>query len=252
MRHLDLLVVRHPRLRKIDYQRLIQRAKADPAAHWNEIVETSAPIVYTMALRFASHLGNSEALAEEATKQVFDRIRRNDFAILRDYVGYGKWTTLLVRLTQRAPALAELRREREHPVGHAGQALEDADGPIPSLEPRYADLLAQEGDRFFTAMRRVLGTCHRRDRLMLGFRYEQGLTLRELDQIFRLGTPQRVAALLDRLLGSLQPIRAVADAWSMPIAQRHALLRVVVQRLYATESMETDETKPIAPALQSR
>ena len=45
MRHFDLLLMRHPHLRAIDYQRLVQRVKEDPAAHWNELVEACAPIV---------------------------------------------------------------------------------------------------------------------------------------------------------------------------------------------------------------
>jgi len=130
--------------------------------------------------------------------------------------------------------------------------MTDDDQPVPVLEARYADLLEKEGERFFVAMKRVIGVLHRRDRLMLGFRYEQGLTLRELDMIFRLGTPQRVGNLLDRLLGILQPLRAVGDAWEMPHEQRHALLRVVVHKLFDEGSMETDEDRAAGPALQHR
>ena len=252
MRHLDVLLLRHPHLRHIDYQRLVQKVKEDPRAHWDELVEASAPIVYTAARRLARGLGNVDALAEEATRQVFETLRRDDFALIRSYVGYGKWPSELVRLTQLTPALSELRREREYPDLDLSRPVADPDQEIPVLEQRYADLLEKEGERFFTAMRRVIGVLHRRDRLMLGFRYEQGLTLRELDQIFRLGTPERVGRLLDRLLGYLQPLRAVGDAWEMPHEQRHALLRVVVVRLYGETSMETDEEKHVAPALQGR
>ncbi len=250
MRHYDVLLVRHPHLRHIDYQRLLQRAKSDPAGHWDELVDVSAPLVYTAAQRLAPQNSNAASVAEATTVKVFEQIRRDDFSIVRAYVGYGKWASQLVRLTQLA--LAEDRRERDYPSQDLATALADPDQPIPALDPRFAALLEQEGERFFTAMRRVIHVLHRRDRLMLGFRYEQGLSLRELDQIFRLGTPERVGKLLDRLLGYLQPIRAIGDAWDMPHDQRHALLRVVVQRLYAESSMETYEDRAITPALQAR
>lgn len=252
MRHFDVLLLRHPHLRNIDYQRLLQRVKTDPPAHWDELVEASAPIVHTAALRLASRLGNAPSVAEAALQQVFEQIRRDDFAIVRAYVGYGKWPSELVRLTQLAPALRDARREREFPEQSLDRPIADPDQSVPVLEPRFAALLEQEGEKFFVAMRRVIRVLHRRDRLMLGFRYEQGLSLRELDQIFRLGTPERVGKLLDRLLGYLQPIRAVGDAWEMPHEQRHALLRVVVHRLYSESSMETEEDRTIAPALQAR
>jgi hypothetical protein len=252
MRHLDLLLLRHPELRNVDYQRLVQKVKLDPAAHWAELADASAPIVYTAALGLAQHKGNAESLAEEATRQVFELIAANDFAVVRDYVGYGKWTSELVRLTQLAPVLSDLRRDREFPEIALDRAVEDPDQAIPVLEPRFAQLLDKEGDRFFDAMRKVIGVLHRRDRLMLGLRYEQGLTLRELDQVFRLGTPERVGSLLDRLLGYLQPLRAVGDAWQMPHEQRHALLRVVVHDVYQRTSMGTPADRKIAPAMQGR
>lgn len=252
MRHLDLLILRHPRLRNVDYQRLVQRAKEDPAAHWDELVDASAPIVHSMAQRMADHLGNRDALAEEATVQTFEAIAREDFAVVREYVGYGKWASQLVRILQNTPVMSEARRAREYPPVDPAIALDDPDQPVPVLEPKYAELLEKEGERFFVAMKRVIAVLHRRDRLMLGFRYEQGLTLREIDQIFRVGTPERVGKLLDRLLGYLQPIRAVGDAWEMPHEQRHALLRVVVHRLFGEGTMETDEDRSSGPALQHR
>jgi len=157
-----------------------------------------------------------------------------------------------VRILMKTDALRDARRGREYPPVDLALPIEDDAQPVPVLEARYADLLEKEGERFFVAMKRVIGVLHRRDRLMLGFRYEQGLTLRELDMIFRLGTPQRVGNLLDRLLGILQPLRAVGDAWEMPHEQRHALLRVVVHKLFDEGSMETDEDRAAGPALQHR
>ena len=252
MRHLDLLIMRHPRLRHVDYQRLVQRVKLDPPAHWDEFVEATIPIVHAMAQRLARGAGQRDAVAEEATRQVYEALKADDFAVIRDYVGYGRFPSQLVRMLMKTEALSEGRRAREYPPVDPALPIEDDDQPVPVLEARYAELLEKEGERFFVAMKRVIGALHRRDRLMLGFRYEQGLTLRELDQLFRLGTPQRVGTLLDRLLGYLQPIRAVGDAWDMPHEQRHALLRVVVHELFGKASMETDEDRSTGPALQHR
>ena len=60
MRHFDLLLMRHPHLRSIDYQRLVQRVKNDPAAHWDEFVAACAPVVLTAALRLAPDLVPTE------------------------------------------------------------------------------------------------------------------------------------------------------------------------------------------------
>lgn len=244
--------MRHPRLRHVDYQRLVQRVKQDPAAHWDEFVEATCPIVHAMALRLAHGAGHRDAVAEEATRQVFEALADDDYAVIRAYVGYGKFPSQLVRMLMKTEALQKGRHGREYPTVDLARPIEDDDQTIPVLEARYAELLEQEGERFFKAMARVIGVLHRRDRLMLGFRYEQGLTLRELDMIFRLGTPERVGNLLDRLLGILQPLRAVGDAWEMPHEQRHALLRVVVHKLYGEGSMETDEDRAAGPALQHR
>lgn len=252
MRHLDLLIMRHPRLRHVDYQRLVQRVKLDPPAHWDEFVDATIPIVYGMAKRLARGAAQQDAVAEEATRQLYHALEDDDFAVIRDYVGYGRFPSQLVRMLMKTEALRDGRRGREYPPVDPALPIEDDDQPVPVLESRYADLLEKEGERFFVAMKRVIGVLHRRDRLMLGFRYEQGLTLRELDQIFRLGTPERVGNLLDRLLAVLQPLRAVGDAWDMPHEQRHALLRVVVHRLYGEHSMETDEDRSSGPALQHR
>ena len=105
MRHFDLLLMRHPHLRSIDYQRLVQRVKEDPAAHWDELVEACAPIVLTAALWLARDIGNAEAVAEQATVQVFHALAANDYALVRSYIGYGKFSSELVRLTQQAPVL---------------------------------------------------------------------------------------------------------------------------------------------------
>ena len=250
MRHFDLLLMRHPHLRSIDYQRLVQRVKTDPPAHWDELVEACTPIVLTAALRMARSVGNAKALAEQATVQVFQMLAKDDYALIRAYVGYGKFPSELVRLTQLAPVLAEPRQGREFPALSGETAIEDADAPVPALDSQYVELLEKEGPDFVTAVRRVVQVLHRRDRLMLGLRYEQGLTVRELDQIFRLGTPERVAGILDRLVSSIQPIVAVASAWELDDAQRHALARRVLFLVFSSGSLESDEDLDASPALQ--
>jgi len=235
----------------VDYQRLVMRAQADPEAAWDDLVEASVPIVYTAALRLADDLRNGPSMAEEATVEVFDRLADDDFALVRGFVGNGKWSTYLVRLTQQTPILRDRRQERERPAASVEQPLVDPDGSVPALDPSVAELLEREGEPFLVAMRRSLSTLHRSDRLLLGLRYEQDLTLRELDHLLRLGTPGRIAALVDRVGEALQPLRAVAEAWSLEDDQKRALLRVLVRRLYA-RSMETDEDRTIAPATQHR
>ena len=250
MRHFDLLLMRHPHLRSIDYQRLVQRVKEDPAGHWDEFVQACAPIVLTAATRLARGIGSSRALAEQATVEVFKQLATNDYELIRSYIGYGKFPSELVRLTQLTPALAGPRQEREFPQPGAG--IEDPDSPVPALDQSYLSLLEKEGQEFTQAVRRAVSVLHRRDRLMLAMRYEQGLTTAELDQVFRLGSAKRVAGILDRLIAQVQPIVAVAKAWELDDVQRHALARHVLPEVFAAGSMETDEELTTSPALQHR
>jgi DNA-directed RNA polymerase specialized sigma24 family protein len=249
MLHLDLLLKRHPALRSVDYQRLVQRAKLNPEATWAELVEASIPIVYTAALRLADDLRNGPGMAEEATREVFEKIRDDDFAILRGYVGLGKWPSLLVRLTQKTGVLSQRRREHELPSHPEQLTLGDPDQPIPALDAVVARRLEAEGERFLLAMRKVIGVLHRRDRLLLSLRYEQGLTLRELDKIFGIGSAHRVGSILDRLADSLQPLHAVSEAWGLDAGQKHAVLREIVVKVFE-QSMESSQDRPSAPALQ--
>ncbi|HKI84544.1 MAG TPA: hypothetical protein VKA63_09440 [Candidatus Krumholzibacteria bacterium] len=253
MRHIDRLIQEDPKLRQTDYQRLVQKAKQDPRAHWAELVRVSAPVVYTMAERLGAHLPEGGSVTEEVTRQVFERIADDDFAIVRNYVGFGKWTSLLLRLTQESPLLAQRRQEREWPQlaeeGPVEVILDDRNGSIPELLPKLQDLCDQEGERFLQALWKALRTFHRRDRLLLGMRYEQGLSLKELDMIFRLGTPERVASLLARLRDSLQPFTAVRDAWEIPGEQEEALLRYTLGQLFRARSLATHEHAPQAPAV---
>jgi hypothetical protein len=255
MKHIQRLIQEDPRLRHVDYQLLVQKAKVDPNAHWEELVRTSAPIVHTAAWRLAEHLPEGASVAEEVTRQVFEAIAGNDYEILRSYIGYGKWPSLLVRLTQQSPLLAERRRDREYPElpseGRPPIALADPDGPIGPLSPQIEELCEKEGQPFLQALRKSVRILHRRDRLMLAMRYEQGLTLAELDQLFRLGTPDRVAALLKRIRQNLQPFRAVAEAWQLPEDQEEPLLRFTLGRILREHSMATVDEDKLAPAVAS-
>jgi len=255
MKHIKRLIQEDPQLRHVDYQLLVQKAKGDPDAHWEELVRASAPIVYTAAWRLADHLPEGASVAEEVTRQVFDAIVDDDYAILRAYVGYGQWPSLLVRLCEESPLLSERRHEREYPElpqeGRPPIALIDPDGPIGELDPEIEEFCDKEGPRFLDALRKSMKIMHRRDRLLLAMRYEQGLTLAELDQLFRLGSPQRVAALLKRIRQNLQPFSAVAVAWNLDEEQEEPLLRFTLGRILRAHSMATVDEDKLAPAVAS-
>ena len=255
MRHIVRLIQEDPTLRDTDFERLVQKAKEDPRAHWDELVRASAPLVFTLAKRLSAHLPEGGSVAEEVTRQVFERIADDDFAIVREHVGFGKWTSLLLRLTQQSPLLSQRRREREWPAlaeeGPVEIELADRDGSIPALQPRVQDLCEKEGERLLDAMVKALRTLHRRDRLLLAMRYEQGLRLAEIDLIFRLGTPERVASLLARTRNSVQPFVAVREAWNLPAEQEEALMRHILGQIFRARSLATHEPAPQAPAALS-
>jgi len=247
------LIQEDPRLRDVDFQRLVQKAKEDPRAHWDELVRASAPIVYTLATRLASPLPEGSSVAEEVARQVFATIADDDFAIVRNYVGYGKWTSLLLRLTETSPLLREGRQQREWPPipekGRPSVTLDDPDGPIAELDPRLEKLCDEEGDRLLEALWKSIHILHRRDRLLLAMRYEQGLHLKELDQLFHLGSPARVSSLLEKVRHSLQPFNAIVDAWKVPAEQEEPLLRKTLGVLFRERSLATHDRQPAAPAV---
>jgi DNA-directed RNA polymerase specialized sigma subunit len=237
MQHLDLLIRKHPELRKVDYQRLVQRVKEDPQSHWNELVEHCAPIVYAMAQRLAGGQLHRDAVAEQATQELFESLKDDDYARIRSYVGFGKWPSLLLQWTSQCEALREIQGE-EH-----GLAAPDE---------RTERLLAEEGQRFVEHMELAIGRLHRRDRLLLGMRYEQKLSLPELDHVFRLGSPDRIQSLLDRIGASLQPLTAVGDAWQLEADQQEAVLAYCVEKIFASGSQESSKDENIAEAIQQR
>jgi len=253
MRHIDRLIQEDPRLRGVDFQRLALRAKEDPREHWEELVQSSAPIVTTLARRLAAHLPEGVSVAEEVTREVFAAIADDDFAVLRSFVGYGKWTSLLLRLTQESSLLQKGRREREWPPlvdqGRPVVVLDDPDAPIGELDEGLEKLIDQESERFLDALWKSVHILHRRDRLLLAMRYEQGLYLKELDTLFHLGTPRRVASLLEKARHGLQPFTAVVDAWSVPADQEEALLRRTLGVVFRERSLATHDDHQPAPAV---
>jgi hypothetical protein len=255
MRHIDRLIQEDPKLRDTDFQRLAQQAKANPQRDFGRLVQVSAPVVFTMAERLSAHSPERGSVAEEVTRQVFARLADDGFAAIRAYVGFGRWTSLLLRWTQTAPLLAKRRQMREMPPladeGPVDVTLQDPDGPIGELDPAVRDLCEKEGQRFLDALWKAMRTLHRRDRLLLAMRYEQGLRLVELDMLFRLGTPTRVASLLARLRGSLQPLRAVREAWKLAPQQEEALMRFTLGQILRTRSLETHKQAPPPVAVPS-
>jgi hypothetical protein len=242
MQHLDRLIRQHPKLRAVDFQRLLLRMRSQPEAHWPELVRGSAPLAYSMALRLVGDRPEGAALAERATFELFSLLRADDFARLRSVVGFGRWPSLLLRWLRETSALADL----------PALAVPDREDPIPQPDEKVLRTLTAEGERLFEHMRRVLRALHRRDRLLLTLRYEQQLTMGEIEQIFRLGSPARVSSLLGRLEATLQPVRAVAEASQLDDTQRRALLAELVRRIFAATDMQSDEHRATALATAHR
>ena len=240
MQHLDLLIQSHPKLRNVDFQRLILAAQEDPAASWAQVVEASAPIVYTAALRLVGARRGAAAAAEQACFEVLEAIHADDYRVLRDFIGFGKWTSLLIRLTEQTPTMMEMRSDSSF------------DASIPELDERSRGLLDSEGSGLLDHVVKVVKGLHRDDRLLLAMRYEQGLTLAELDQLFRLGSPERIESLLSRLRASLQPTSAVAEAWSLSDEQAEAVVAHLIRQVLERGSMDNDEEAPEAPLLSRR
>jgi hypothetical protein len=129
---------------------------------------------------------------------------------------------------------------------------EGEESALPQLDERSLHLLEKEGPRFIEHIARAMGRLHRRDRLLLAMRYDQKLSLRELDHVFLLGSPERIQSLLARIATALQPLMAVSDVWQLEDDQQEAVLAHAVERAFAAGSQESDKDRAEARAVQQR
>lgn len=194
----------------------------DPASRdqaWDAFVEVHSRLLLSVSRRFG---GGDDDDAMDRYAYVLEQLRCDDFRRLRVYTidGPGKFTTWLVAVARRLCLDHHRRRygrPRGEPDGHAvleriaRRHLVDfvteeldpfdsdgSDGSNPETELRAKQLRE--------ALSEALGGLPSRDRLMLGFRYEAGLTAREIARLMDFPSVFHVYRRLNRVQGSLRTL----------------------------------------------
>jgi RNA polymerase sigma factor (sigma-70 family) len=165
---------------------------------WDAFIRTHSRLLLSTARQF----GGDHDAAMDRYAYLLEQLRHDDFRRLRGYAAEerSKFTTWLVVVARRL-CLDYRRRRYGRPRGepdHAAQlehvvrkrlvdfVAEDldpsgpisADGPDPEMELRAVQLRE--------ALNGALRSLPSRDRLLLAFRYEQGMTAREIARLMRL------------------------------------------------------------------
>ena len=133
---------------------LVRRCRAGDGAAWEEIVQTYSRRIYNLAYRFTSR----PDAAEDLTQEVFVRLCKDDFRLLRSYdparASLSTWLTIVARSTARDG----LRRRRAEsvPIDAVPEAQLAIDPVEPAqklklpealLSPRQREILAMLYDR---------------------------------------------------------------------------------------------------------
>jgi RNA polymerase sigma factor (sigma-70 family) len=202
---------------------------------WRVFVEKYSRFVYTVALRLLTDPPpQREEQAQQVYCSVFERLRRDDFRILRDFQGRCRFTTYLFRMVQtsRSSLLRGVQRERERVdyVDFADEAnraviaaadAEEADREAPALSP----------EKLRHEIERLLDDLSPRERLLVKLRFQKGLKLREIAEVLGLRDTNAAAYELRKALQRFEPLSALAGGdWSSP--EQKLVLGVLERQLF--------------------
>ena len=201
----------------------------EPAARdaaWARFVGTYSRLL----LHAARSVARDRDAAMDGYAYALEQLRGDDFHRLRGFAsdGRSKFTTWLVvvvrrlcldearrrygRKPQTGEAGSEAHAARRRLVDHVVEQIEVAELADPSGSPPDVALRAAELN---AALAAAVATLEPADRLLLAFRFEDGLSAREIAPLVRMPTPfhvyRRLNALLERLRGALGE-RGVTEA----------------------------------------
>lgn len=184
---------------------------------WDAFVEAHHRLLLSTARKFGG--GDADA-AMDRYAYILEQLRRDDFKRLRAYAidGRGKFTTWLVAVGRRL-CLDHHRRRYGRPRGEPdGRTVLEriARGRLVDFVAEDLDTLGSDGSdgsnpetelrakQLRQALSEALGDLPSRDRLMLGFRYEEGLTAREIARLMDFPSAFHVYRRLNRVQRSLR------------------------------------------------
>lgn len=192
----------------------------DPASKdqaWDAFIETHHRLLLSTARRFG---GGDDDDVMDRYAYVLEQLRCGDFKRLRAYAtdGRGKFSTWLVVVARRL-SLDHRRhkygRPRGEPDGYAAVErtlrrrlvdfiAEDLDSGSMSFSDGSNPEVAVRAAELRDALNEALSGLPARDRLLLGFRYQEGLTGREIARLMDFPSAFHVYRRLNRVQGSLR------------------------------------------------
>ena len=151
----------------MDFSRLLQ---GDRRA-WRKFIVGYGPVIYSAVVRTLNRYGIKDSSEyEDLTQEVFLRLSKDGFRLLRQYDGAKSSLTTWLMLVSRSVVLDSLKKHRLSTVGleEAGEIAAPATDPV-------RPLVFPEG---------ILST---RQQLVLRLSYERDLTPREIAAVLGIG-----------------------------------------------------------------
>lgn len=103
---------------------------------WDRFVETYSPVVYGTLRRVMSRSGSSEDDVADAFQDVFERLCRNDFRLLRTFDPERASMATWIRVISQSAAIDAHRKRRA-----AVLSLDDDSIPEPAVDPEPVERL---------------------------------------------------------------------------------------------------------------
>ncbi len=205
---------------------------------WRVLVEKYSRFVYTVALRLlAGAPGDRAEQVQDTYCRVFDRLRRDDYRLIRGFRGGCRFSTYLYRVVQTARCdvqRGDIRdRERMEPVDFTDEVNRKIEAAVArdSGDPAPADGVLDAGGLRREVERLVDGVSPR-DRILLRLRFRKGLKLRELAEALGYRDTNAAAYALRRALKHFDPLKALGRGdWSASDRERvhEALWEVLLE-----------------------
>lgn len=198
---LERLAGLESRHRALGFEELREGVLSGRAGAWRRFVERYSRFVYSVALKMLAGVPERDEAAAQIYARVFERLAARSFALLRGFRGTCRFTTYLYRIVQTERRELFERRDRTR----AEETVAIPEQPVAPGNP----VLAPAGIRELA--RRALEELQPEDRLVLLFRFRDGLKLREIAVAGGYRNLNQAAHALRRALGRMRLLRRLRE-----------------------------------------
>lgn len=216
LRPLEELISLEDRHRGLSFEEARHAVLTGEKDGWPIFVEKYSRFVYSVALRLLMGPENErQDRAQEIYCSVFSRIQQNDYLVLRRFQSRCKFTTYLFRMVQTARSTLLRHEIRESSrtdcvdfSDEANRGIEAAMAERASIEqtpPCFSPAKLRAG------INRVIEGLSSRERLLVKFRFQKGLKLREIAETLAYRDTNDAAYALRKALQRFKPVAALEE-----------------------------------------